>query len=557
MTELSQFLLDRGFVSRSDIDKAIDSQANTGERLTTVLQHMAMLQGVELARALSEFYQVPVVEDDEWPSGPICCGDEMPTTFLKNNRVFPIAKSDNHITLAMVDPSNSFAISAVRLATYCQVSPKIALAEDIEAAIANLARDEGPDPWVTSPQNADTADDVQHLRELALGTPVVRLVDQLLQDAIYARATDIHIEPFEKTLKIRIRVDGMLREVSAPPLNMARAIVSRIKILAGLNIAERRLPQDGRINLRMGSRKLDLRIATMPTIHGEAVAVRLLDNVRRALDLSKLGFSPENKRLIETHLGAPYGLFIVTGPTGSGKTTTLASALALLNRTKRKILTIEDPIEYELEGVNQTQVKPEIGLTFANTLRSFLRHDPDVIMVGEMRDNETAQIGVHAALTGHLVLTSLHTNTAAGAITRLLDMGIDAFLLNSCLRCVIGQRLVRVLCAHCRKSQRERLAFPEPAIANGGLDPDAKVTVWHAAGCARCGHTGYRERIAITEVLDVGEDIRSLVRPGVSSVEIEAAARAAGMKTMVCDGIQKCLQGVTAPEEVRRVAMEI
>jgi general secretion pathway protein E len=380
----------------------------------------------------------------------------------------------------------------------------------------------------------------------------------MIQDAVHARATDIHIEPFDGRLAVRMRIDGMLHDIEAPPIAMAKAVVSRVKILSALNIAERRLPQDGRARIRVGERRLDLRVATMPTIHGEAVAIRVLDNVRRTLDFDKLGFSARDAGVIRRHLDAPYGLILVTGPTGSGKTTTLATALALLNRGHRKILTIEDPIEYEIDGINQTQAKPEIGLTFATALRSFLRHDPDVMMVGEMRDGETASIGIHAALTGHLVLSTLHTNTAAGAIPRLLDMGLDAFLLASSLRCVVGQRLVRVLCGHCKTAYE---AEPDFAILPGhGAAPmpgNSRRLLWQANGCERCFGTGYSDRIVISEVLDANEEIRGLIQPNARPAEIQAAACRHGMTTMVGDGLAKCLQGITTPEEVRRVALDV
>jgi general secretion pathway protein E len=317
------------------------------------------------------------------------------------------------------------------------------------------------------------------------------------------------------------------------------------------------MPQDGRARIRVGERRLDLRVATMPTIYGEAVAIRVLDNVRRTLDFAKLGFCRRDEDAIRGQLEAPYGLILATGPTGSGKTTTLATSLALLNQGHRKILTIEDPIEYEIDGVNQTQAKPEIGLTFANALRSFLRHDPDVLMVGEMRDSETASIGIHAALTGHLVLSTLHTNTAAGAIPRLLDMGIDAFLLASALRCVIGQRLVRVLCGHCKTAYE---AEPDFALLPG-LSMQQLMSgtrrLWRATGCERCFGTGYSDRIVIAEVLEVGEEIRELIHSKARPSDIQAAACRRGMTAMIGDGLTKCLQGITTPEEVRRVALDV
>jgi general secretion pathway protein E len=355
-------------------------------------------------------------------------------------------------------------------------------------------------------------------------------------------------------LNIRLRIDGMLTEARTAPAHMARAIVSRVKILSGLDIAERRLPQDGRARIKIEARTLDLRIATMPTIHGEAVAVRLLENVQRVLELGKLGFTERDETTLRKHLAAPHGLMLVTGPTGSGKTTTLAAALTILNEPHRKILTIEDPIEYQLEGINQTQAKPEIGIGFANALRHFLRHDPDVIMVGEMRDAETAAVSVHAALTGHLVLSTLHTNSAAGAITRLLDMAVDGYLLASCLSCVVGQRLVRVLCRNCRERASGPIDFPAELLQRAGLAADAPH--WRQRGCDRCNGSGFLGRVSIVEVLEINDEIRRLMRPDVVLGQIEAAAARAGMNTMALDGLRKCAAGLTTPEEVRRVTLE-
>jgi general secretion pathway protein E len=335
---------------------------------------------------------------------------------------------------------------------------------------------------------------------------------------------------------------------------MARAVVSRVKILSGLDIAERRLPQDGRARIKVEARNLDLRIATMPTIHGEAVAIRLLENMQRVLDLTKLGFSAEEEAVLRKRLAAPHGLMLVTGPTGSGKTTTLAAALTILNEPHRKILTIEDPIEYQIEGINQTQVRPDIGMSFANALRHLLRHDPDVIMVGEMRDTETAQIAVHAALTGHLVLSTLHTNSAAGAVTRLLDMGVDGYLLASCLSCVIGQRLVRVLCRSCREAAVGPVGFPPELLQRAGLRGNAPH--WRPRGCERCGGSGFLGRTSIVEVLEINDEIRRLMRRDVVVGEIEAGAVRSGMSTMALDGLRKVCAGLTTADEVRRVTLD-
>jgi general secretion pathway protein E len=409
-----------------------------------------------------------------------------------------------------------------------------------EAAAADLSRG-GED------------DDLDNLRDMASGAPVVRTVNELFERAVELRATDIHIEPFRGQLQVRLRVDGLLRVIASPPATMMRAIISRVKILAGLNIAERRLPQDGRARVRVGHVELDLRVATMPTAHGEAAILRVLERNQRLLDFTRLGLGDRDRKVLEQHLDVPHGLIIVTGPTGSGKTTTLASALSRLNSPIRKILTIEDPIEYEINGVNQTQVKPAIGLTFASAMRAFLRQDPDVIMVGEMRDSETAKIGIQASLTGHLVLSTLHTNTASASITRMMDMGVEPFLLASTLRCIVGQRLVRVLCPDCRRMAplSASTMSRDPRFNSIGLN--AGDLVGEAVGCDRCANTGYRGRLGVYEILEVTEQVSRMIGKQVDDRSIERQARDEGMTTMIEDGVAKCRAGLTSVEEILRV----
>jgi general secretion pathway protein E len=550
-----EYLVSQRLVSQTEIEKVDKFRKETGTGLFSALRKASGLQSQALVRAIADYHNVPLVEEDQWLKLQPALGN-ISHAFLRENKVFPLGESDDGVLLAMEDPSDTYAINAVRIALERQIIPRVAAAEDIQSAIERAARDRGGSTvWQDTKSESASGDDVEHLRDMALGAPVVRFVNQMIQDAIHARATDIHIEPFDGRVSVRMRIDGMLRDVAAPPSQMAKAVVSRVKILSGLNIAERRLPQDGRARIRINEHRLDLRIATMPTVYGEAVAIRLLDNVRRVLDLSSLGFCERDEGVLRKHLSAPYGLILVTGPTGSGKTTTLATALSLLNQGHRKILTIEDPIEYEIDGVNQTQAKPAIGLTFAAALRSFLRHDPDVLMVGEMRDGETASIGIHAALTGHLVLSTLHTNTSAGAIPRLLDMGIDAYLLASSLRCVVGQRLVRVLCSHCKETVD---ATDDPLFSRrGAANRHTPEKLWRAVGCDRCFGTGYNDRLVISEVLDVDDEIRDLIVPNARPAAIEEAACRKGMTTMVEDGLTKCMAGLTTPEEVRRVALDI
>ena len=550
---LEGFMLDRGLLTSAELSKAQQVCTETGERLVTAVRRLGIVAGNDLARAIAAYYALPTVGEQDWPKTTLL-SDVLSARYLREHKVLPLAVDGQRLVLAAADPGHTAAINAVQLAAGRSIELRVAPAEDIDAAIDRFRPPEEAQAAAELPSGGESDDDIEHLKDLALGAPVVRFVNQLLLDGLNSRATDIHIEPFRGKLNIRLRIDGMLTEARTAPAHMGRAIVSRVKILSGLDIAERRLPQDGRARIKIEARTLDLRIATMPTIHGEAVAVRLLENVQRVLELGKLGFTESDERALRKHLAAPHGLMLVTGPTGSGKTTTLAAALTILNEPHRKILTIEDPIEYQLEGINQTQAKPEIGIGFANALRHFLRHDPDVIMVGEMRDAETAGIAVHASLTGHLVLSTLHTNSAAGAITRLLDMQVDGYLLASCLSCVVGQRLVRVLCRNCREQAKGPIDFPVDLLRRAGLPANAPH--WQPRGCDRCNGSGFLGRMSIVEVLEINDEIRRLMRPDVVLGQIEEAAGRAGMSTMALDGLRKCAAGLTTPDEVRRVTLE-
>jgi general secretion pathway protein E len=549
---LEAFLVGRGLITPSELGKARQVGGETGERLITTVRRLGILSGMDLARAVATFYRLPTVRETDWPKAALLA-DMLSPRYLREHKVLPLSADERSLLLAAADPGHTEAIGAISLAAGRTIEVCVAAAEDIDAALDRL-QPAHESAVGEVPTAGEAHDDVEHLKDLALGAPVIGFVNQLLLDGLNARATDVHIESFRGRLNIRFRIDGMLTEARSAPAHMARAIVSRVKILSGLDIAERRLPQDGRARVRIEARTIDLRIATMPTIHGESVAIRLLENLQRVLDLSKLGFPADAEALLRKHLAAPHGLVLVTGPTGSGKTTTLAAALTILNEPHRKILTVEDPIEYQIEGINQTQIKPEIGLTFANALRHLLRHDPDVIMVGEMRDTETAQIAVHAALTGHLVLSTLHTNSAAGAVTRLLDMGVDGYLLASCLSCIIAQRLVRVLCKTCREAFVAPLDLPRDLLQREGVA--GEVTQWRPRGCDRCGGSGFLGRITIVEVLAVDDAIRQLMRPGVMVRQVDEAALQGGMRTMAADGLAKVRAGVTTADEVRRVTVE-
>jgi general secretion pathway protein E len=509
------------------------------------------------AQVVADYHNLPRVSLTAMRAGsPLL--ERFSPRFLREYAAFPY-EADGEAHLALADPSDPALLRMIELTLGRPALREVAAFNEIEMLLREVGGDleqengNGIDAVAADLGRGGEDDDLDILRDMASGAPVVRTVNELFERAVEVRATDIHIEPFRGQLQVRLRVDGLLRVIPPPPASMMRAIISRVKILAGLNIAERRLPQDGRARVRVGHLELDIRVATMPTAHGEAAILRVLERNQRLLDFSRLGFSDRDRQVLEHHLDVPHGLIIVTGPTGSGKTTTLASALARLNAPIRKILTIEDPIEYEITGVNQTQVKPAIGLTFASAMRSFLRQDPDVIMVGEMRDGETAKIGIQASLTGHLVLTTLHTNTAASSITRLMDMGVEPFLLASTLRCILAQRLVRVLCPDCRRMAPLTMATVgrDPRFASIGL----KVgdLVGEPVGCDRCGGNGYRGRLGVFEILEVSEKVSRLIGKGTDDIDIERQAREEGMTTMIEDGVAKCRAGLTSVDEILRV----
>jgi len=456
--------------------------------------------------------------------------------------------------LVLADPNDVAAARAAEIVLGGTVDIEVASYEDLGIVLAKRLGED--DESATDADEAATTrsdDDVESLRDLASGAPVVRAVNDLVERAMELRATDIHIEPFRTGLVVRMRVDGLLRAVPTPPNVLPQALISRIKILAGLNIAERRLPQDGAARIRAARTEFDIRVATMPTQHGESAVIRLLPRDRGLLEIGKLGLSTHDETILRRQLLLPHGMIVVTGPTGSGKTTTLATMLSILNESTRKILTIEDPVEYEIHGVNQSQVRPSIGLTFASAMRSFVRQDPDVIMVGEIRDAETAHIAIHAALTGHLVLTTLHTETAAAAVPRLIDLGIEGFLLKSTLRAVVAQRLVRVLCDRCKVPHQLTSADidKDPRFAVIGFR--AGEVVHEAGGCERCGGTGYRGRNGVFEILEMNDDLRRLVGPQTDSHTIDTAAMRGGMTTMLVDAVTKCRAGMTTVPEVFRV----
>jgi general secretion pathway protein E len=539
--------------ARAKLSGAGSVEATAGNGLRELWEKSDLPAG-KFADEVARFWRLPRLGLPELMSvaGIV---EQFSARFLRESSVFPFRADDGNFTLAVSNPADAAAIRAAEIVCGSAARIVVASFDDIATVLERRLDERVADAVdVEEPEHRRHGDDdIDSLRDLASGAPVVRAVNDLLERAMELRASDIHIEPFRTGLVVRMRVDGILRNVSFSADAPAQAVVSRIKILAGLNIAERRLPQDGAARTRAGRTEIDIRIATMPTQQGESVVIRLLPRDRGLLDLNKIGLAGRDEAILRRLLELPHGLILITGPTGSGKTTTLATMLSILNEPTRKILTIEDPVEYEISGINQSQVKPAIGLTFATAMRAFVRQDPDVIMVGEIRDSETANIAVHAALTGHLVLSTLHTETAAAAVPRLLDLGVEGFLLRSTLRAVIAQRLVRVLCSGCKSmhllTDKDLVADPRYRLL--GFSP--RETIYRPVGCDSCGGTGYRGRSGIFELLELTDEVRPLVGAGADSALVESAAIRAGMTTMLGDAVEKCRAGMTAASEVLRV----
>jgi general secretion pathway protein E len=541
-------------ISEFDRNRGLDS--DVGRSSLRSIWEGCDLSASEFADEVAAYYHLPRTTLPELLAAPSLV-ERFSRRFLRETMIFPYDAGGGRFGVAVADPTNVAAQKGAEIVLGGAVAVSIASFEDIGAALFERLGSDEDGPSASSPMLASRAveESVDSLRDLASGAPVVRAVNDLVEKAVELRASDIHIEPMRNGLTVRMRVDGLLRPVPAPAHALPQALISRIKILAGLNIAERRLPQDGAARLEAAGLNLDVRVAIMPTQHGETAVIRLLPRDRGLLDIAKLGLRAHDEHKLRRLLDMPYGMIVITGPTGSGKTTTLATMLSALNTSSRKILTIEDPVEYEIAGINQSQVKPAIGLTFASALRAFVRQDPDVIMVGEIRDAETANIAIHAALTGHLVLTTLHTETAIAAAPRLLDLGVEGFLLKSTLRGVIGQRLVRVLCDRCKLRK-------EISAADFAADPRYEAcglsigeTVFEAKGCERCAGAGYRGRVGVFEALEVDGEVRSCVGQQIDAVALDQAARRAGLTTMMDDAIAKCREGVTTVAEALRVTI--
>jgi general secretion pathway protein E len=556
--KLGERLVAQNRITARDVERALVAQAEMGGLFGQVLVRLGLVSELDVAKALAEQLQLDLVSAGDFPDPPLRI-PSLSAEFLLSNQVVPLAQDDAGVRCAAVVPQDPFIAKALRLALGKSVQLVLALESELQPALERYLHDddvETEDADAPSDAFPDDNEFVEHLRDLASEAPVIRLVNQIIHRAIDLGASDIHIEPFDDGLHLRYRVDGVVHQVpDPPPASLSPAIASRIKLLAQLNIAERRLPQDGRIMTRVKGHELDLRVSTIPTVHGESIVMRVLDRESIRLSLDQMGFSADTLKRYQDLLARPHGVLLVTGPTGSGKTTTLYASLASLDSESMKIITVEDPVEYQLRGVNQIQVQTQIQLTFARALRSILRQDPDIIMIGEMRDGETAQIGVQAALTGHLVLSTLHTNTAAGAITRLEDMGVERYLITSSVNGVLAQRLVRTLCRECC----EPVNLSPQALKDAGLArfmAAGEQQIYRAVGCPACKNTGYRGRSAIHELFFLDDVMHQSILDGADATTLHAVARRRGMLTLYEDGLRKVAAGLTSLEEVLRVTQD-
>ncbi len=543
---LGEILIQRKLITEEDLERALELQKERGDKIGKTLVDMGFIAMRDVLAALSEQLEVPLVSID---APPLVSAETetLSPRFLRQFRCLPMSREDHTITLAMADPLDVETIAAVRHCTGLKISAVLAPEQEIVDAIdkyygESAARAEADFEF----QAGEMSEDLEHLRDMASEAPVIRLVNAIIASAVEKRASDIHLEPFEKEFRIRYRVDGVLYNQDPPPRELKAAMISRVKLMAKLNIAERRLPQDGRIKIKTLGREVDLRVSTLPTLYGESVVMRLLDrSAGDFYDLGRLGFDQYMLGRMEHFTSLPHGIFLVTGPTGSGKSTTLYSALKRINQSDKKIITIEDPVEYQMDGINQLHVNNQIGLTFASGLRHIVRQDPDVIMVGEIRDRETADIAIRSSLTGHFVFSTLHTNDAPSAITRLTDMGMENYLITSSVVAVLAQRLVRVICEHCKAKSGTRIA------------PDGNTVVCYAGvGCDRCFGSGYSGRMGIFEMMELGDEIRQLIMKNADAASITNVARRNGMRNLREDGWLKVQDGVTTADEVMRVTQE-
>lgn len=558
---LGEILLAKYRITPEQLESALEEQKKTGEKLGEILQKMGLVESKEVYGALAEQLGVPYVDLDSYVIDPRVV-TLLPEKFCRQYQLVPIGEEKNTLILAMANPVDVVAIDRVRLMTKKEVKPVMASPQDIEKvlnayygigeSVEELIREAETREGLVLPEEEEELK-IDQLKALGEEAPIIRVVNMLILQAIRSGASDIHIEPQEDQVRIRFRIDGILHDITSTSIQVHPALVSRIKILSRMNIAERRLPQDGRFQVTVDNRTVDFRVSSLPTIFGEKIVMRILDKSTLLLDLDRLGFEEEDLEKFYRLIQHPYGMILLTGPTGSGKTTTLYSALNFINKPDLNIITIEDPVEYRLPGINQVQVRPKIGLTFASALRAIMRQDPDVIMVGEIRDYETAEIAIHAALTGHLVFSTLHTNTAAGALVRLQEMEIPSYLIASALVGVVAQRLVRKICERCKVAFEVR--GPIARELTGGKEDH--LVLFRGKGCPECNKTGYRGRIAVSEVLVMDDDLRALVLRNATEREITEKACEKGMRTLRENAIRKVLRGVTTLEEMYRVTARV
>ncbi len=553
--QLGDILLESGLVSVEQLTSAIDEQQRLGRSLGRVLVDLGMVTESQLVAALAQQIGLPFVDLSEYAVDGSAVAS-ISATVARRHAALPIGYEDGKLLVAMADPANVFAVDDIRSITGREVRPVVATKADLIAAIDRYHRSDGYlDELSTSIDvTEDDENDLTKVKEIVDDAPIVKFVNLLITQAIADRASDIHIEPEERDLRVRFRIDGVLHEMMRSPKSIQAGVISRLKIMSDLDIAERRIPQDGRLSVQANGRKVDLRVATLPTVWGEKIVMRILDNSTAMLKLSDLGFSDANYSRWEESFVKPYGMLLVTGPTGSGKSTTLYSTLNIVNKPEVNVITVEDPVEYRLPGINQVQANPKAGLTFARALRSILRSDPDIVLLGEIRDHETAQIAIEAALTGHLVLSTLHTNDAPSAVNRLIEMGIEPFLVGSALDCVLAQRLARRLCSKCKEAYEPTRDSLRASRWDWPEDEDVP-TLYRAVGCSACSKTGYKGRLALHEVMAVGEEIERLAVERASADAINSVAKSQGMKTLREDGLAKVLQGVTSIEEILRVVV--
>jgi type IV pilus assembly protein PilB len=553
--QLGDILLEGGHVTPEQLAGAVEEQRRLGRSLGRVLVDLGVLTEGQLVAALATQIGLKFVDLSDYPVDGSAVS-RVPDMVCRRHNALPIGYEDGRLVVAMADPANVFAVDDIRSMTGLEVKPVVATKSDVVAAINRYHRGEAEldDLTMAMDAGADELDDLSNVKEIVEDAPIVKFVNLLITQAIQDRASDIHIEPTERDLRVRFRIDGVLHEIMRSPKTIQSGVISRLKIMSDINIAERRIPQDGRMSVSTNGKKIDLRVATLPTVWGEKVVMRILDNSTAMLKLSDLGFGDANYDVYAQSFTKPYGMILVTGPTGSGKSTTLYATLNIVSKPEVNVITVEDPVEYRLPGINQVQTNVKAGLTFAAALRSILRSDPDIVLLGEIRDHETAQIAIEAALTGHLVLSTLHTNDAPSAITRLTEMGIEPFLVGSALDCVLAQRLARKLCAKCKEAYvptremmvENRFAWPED---------EPMPTLYRPIGCSACSKTGYKGRLALHEVMAVSEDIERLAVEHASALAIGHVAREQGMITLRDDGLAKVRAGHTSMEEILRVVV--